>query len=322
MRLTVARFSSDQVFCGFDRRGSLSLLKEREKKFDSFGGDQRSNDNKNKKTNAGAENEDDENQTGHDLFRPLVVSYIIVKSNYFRLPCQIILIASAVLSLSVCPEAAAQEPLSAFSQGEALFMADKPAEASPFLENAIREDPANVTAYLYLGAAYQQLKRWDQSIDVLKAALPRAGARAALVSYNIANAYFAKGAASFAEQYYTRAIEADGSFASAFLNRANARVKTGALADAVSDYSNYLVLEPASPKRPEIERLVKLIGEEFAAADREKAAAEAAAKAEEERRKKLLDEVAASLQAAAEETKGLSAGSEGVIPYDEDFQIE
>ena len=134
-----------------------------------------------------------------------------------------------------------------------------------------------MTAVLYLGIAYQQTGRYDESIETLRKALPRGGEKTALLAYNIGNAYFAKGAATFADQFYTKALEADPGMASAFLNRANARIRTGALKDAVADYGQYLVLHPTSPKRPEIEKVIALIGEEFAAAERTKAAAVEAA---------------------------------------------
>jgi tetratricopeptide (TPR) repeat protein len=251
-----------------------------------------------------------------------------VKSNYFQSTCQIVggLIVAAYVFTA--PLSGAQTPLSggssgaAFSEGEALFMKNKPAEAAARLEIAVKNDPANITAALYLGIAYQQTGRFDDSIDTLKKVLSRAGDRTALVAYNIGNAYFAKGAAVFAEQFYTKALESDSGMASAYLNRANARIRTGALREAVDDYGQYLVLEPSSPKRPSIEKVIALISEEFASAERAKMAAEEAAKAEETRRKQLLDEVAASLQAAAENTKGLSSGAEDVIQYDGEFVLE
>jgi len=257
-----------------------------------------------------------------------VVSYIIVKSNYFHRTCQTVRVFLFFTLLACAPQTFGQAAGAsgaagaAFAEGEALFMKNKPAEAVVRLEVAVRDDPANVTAALYLGFAYQQTGRYDESIETLRKVLPRAGDRAALVAYNIANSYFAKGAASFAEPFYTKALEGDPGMASAYLNRAQARIRTGALKEAVSDYGEYLVLRPASPKRPEIEKVIALIGQEFAATEQSKALAAEAVKADEERRRKLLEEVAASLQAAAEETRGLSSGSEDVIQYDGEFVLE
>jgi tetratricopeptide (TPR) repeat protein len=209
-----------------------------------------------------------------------------------------------------------------FARGEELFMQNKPKEALVFLENTVAEDPAHVKAFLYLGLVYQQLGRVDEAIAAYRKILPRGGGETARIAYNLGNAYYVKGNAVFADQFYTQAIEADPSYASAYLNRANTRVKTGALSQAIPDYEFYLTLEPRSPKRPEIESIVAFIREEFAAEERRKLLAEETARAEAERKKRLLEEVSASLQASAEDSKGLSAGAEGVQGYDGDFVLE
>jgi tetratricopeptide (TPR) repeat protein len=209
-----------------------------------------------------------------------------------------------------------------FRQGEELFLRNRPAEAVAFLEKANAAEPANISAALYLAMAYEQLGRADNAIAVYKRVLPIGGEYTALIAFNLGNAYYAKGTAVFAEQFYTAAIEADPGYASAYLNRANTRIKTGALKDAVPDYELYLALEPASSKRPQIERLISLIEEEAAAVERRRLAAEAAARAEAEKRQQLLDEVSASLQAAAEETQGFTAGSEDLTGYEGEFELE
>jgi tetratricopeptide (TPR) repeat protein len=209
-----------------------------------------------------------------------------------------------------------------FRQGEELFLRNRPAEAVAFLEKTNAAEPANITAALYLAMAYEQLDRADNAIAVYRRILPVGGDYTALIAFNLGNAYYAKGTAVFAEQFYTRAIEANPAYASAYLNRANTRIKTGAFKDAVPDYQLYLTLEPASPKRPQIERLISLVEEEAAAAERRRLAAEAAARAEEERRRQLIDEVSASLQATAEETQGFTAGSEDITGYEGEFELE
>jgi len=170
-----------------------------------------------------------------------------------------------------------------YSKAEDLFLRNNPRMPCPTWRKRWAEDPANTKAALYLGITYQQLGRADDAIATLRKLLPRSGDQTALVAFNLGNVYFTKGAAAFAEQYYTQAIQADGNFSSAFLNRANSRIKTGALKDAVSDYQTYLTLEPSSPKRPQIEKLLVLIQDQFVAEERQKAAQEVAAKAEEER---------------------------------------
>jgi tetratricopeptide (TPR) repeat protein len=209
-----------------------------------------------------------------------------------------------------------------FNRGEELFMQNKPREALVFLENAVADDPAHVRAFFYLGRVYEQLGRFDEAIAAYRKILPRAGAESARIAFNLGNAYFMKGNAVFADQFYTQAIGEDPVFAAAYLNRANTRVKTGSLKDAVVDYELYLSLEPLSPKKPEIERLIAFIREEFAAEERRKLLAEEAARAEAERRRRLLEEVSASLQSAADDSQGLSSGAEGVQDYDGEFELE
>ncbi|MDR3193124.1 MAG: tetratricopeptide repeat protein [Treponema sp.] len=209
-----------------------------------------------------------------------------------------------------------------FSRGEDFFMQNKPGEAVPFLENALLENPDEIRAYLYLGIAYQQLERPDDAVAVYLKALPKAGNETARIACNLGNLYFGMEKSDSAEHYYTQAIEADPSYAAAYLNRANTRIKTGAFREALPDYDFFLSLEPRSPKRLQIEQLVALIRSEFAAEERRRLLAEEAARAEAARRQRLLEEVSASLQAAAEETKGLSSGAEAVQSYEGEFELE
>jgi tetratricopeptide (TPR) repeat protein len=209
-----------------------------------------------------------------------------------------------------------------FVRGEDLFLRNKPQEALVFLELSMGEDPANIKTFLYLGVVYQQLDRLDEAVAVYRRILPHAGEETARVAYNLGNVYLMKGDAALAEQYYTQAITADSGYASAYLNRANTRVRGGSLREAIPDYEQYLTLEPRSPKRPRIEQLLTLIRREFAEAERRRLLEEEEALAAAERRRQLLEEVSASLQAAAEDTRGLSAGSEDVLEYDGEFELE
>lgn len=293
------------------------------------------------------------------------------------LPCMIFLFAGALSAQS-----------DDFTRGEELFMQNKPKEAQALLEKTTILDASNVKAFLYLGIVYQQLDMIDEAIATYRKILPRAGGETARIAYNLANAYYTKGSAVFAEQYYTQAIETDPAYASAYLNRGNTRIKVGSLMEAVSDYELFLILDPGSPKRPEIERLMAYIKEESAAeeqrkvqaaelaerqkqqaaeaaerqrqqaaeaaeqqkqqvaeaaerqkqqaaeaaerqrqqaaeaAERQRIAAENAAKAAAEQRQRMMDELSASLQSAAGETRGLSAGNEDVLGYEGEFELE
>jgi tetratricopeptide (TPR) repeat protein len=227
-----------------------------------------------------------------------------------------------------------------FKRGEEFFMANKPQEALGFLETAAARDPSQLRPYLYLGIVYQQLNRMDDAVAVYRKILPRAGDETGRVAFNLGNIYFRLGNDDYAEEFYTQAVNADSAYGPAYLNRANLRIKRGKLAEALPDYDLYLSLEPRSPQRPQIEQLCALIRADFAAEERRRLLAEeeaererqrAAAEAErqrtlaaeaEERRRALLQELSASLQSAAEETRGASAGSEEIQGYDGEFELE
>jgi tetratricopeptide (TPR) repeat protein len=211
---------------------------------------------------------------------------------------------------------------SSFAQGEDLFLHNKPQEALVYLESAIAENPEQVRAYLYLGVAYQQLNRLEEAVVVYNRALPIAGEDTALIAFNLGNVYYAQGNISKAEELYTLALETDPGYAAAYLNRGNAKLTRQALQDAMHDYEAYLNLEPGSAKRGRIEQLISTIRSEFAAVERERIQAEARAEAEADRKRRILEEAAASLQSAAEDTKGLSSGNEGALDYDGEFELE
>jgi len=238
-----------------------------------------------------------------------------------------------------------------FAKGEELFNQNRPQEALRYLEAATTEDPAHVQAFLYLAITYLQLNRIDDAIATYRQILPRGGTETARIAFNLGNAYFMKGSYDLAGQSYTQAIKEDASYASAYLNRANSLVRSGDLGSAIQDYQQYLSLDPGSPQREQVLKLIAFIQDEFAANERrrvmaeeaakaaelsrikaEEAAkaqaeldrirAEEAAKAEADRKRQLLQEVTDSLQAAAEDSKGLSAGSEDVQDYNGEFELQ
>jgi tetratricopeptide (TPR) repeat protein len=230
-------------------------------------------------------------------------------------------------------------------------MANKPREALGLLEGVLVQDPGHVKASLYLGIVYQQLDRPEDAVAVYRKILPRAGNEAARVAFNLGNIYSRLENTEYAEEFYTQAVTLDSAYAPAYLNRGNLRIKMGNLAEALPDYDLYLSLEPRSPQRSQIEQLAALIRGEFAAAERRRVMAEeeaerqrvraeeaaerdrvrAAEEAErqrvlaeeaEARRQALLLELSASLQSAAEETRGSSAGAEGILDYEGEFELE
>jgi len=209
-----------------------------------------------------------------------------------------------------------------FAKGEELLMKNQPAQAESFLVRAISDDPANPVAYIYLGLVYEQIGRAEDAITIYRRILPSAGNFSANVANNLGNVYFQKGNTDTAEQYYTQAIGFDSGYPNAYLGRANTLIKTGNLQKAISDYEQYLRLDPRSLQKDKIERLVDLIRTEAAAAEMKRLMAEEEARRIAEERQKLLDSVSASLQSVVDSSKGISSGTESVENYDGEFVLE
>jgi tetratricopeptide (TPR) repeat protein len=227
------------------------------------------------------------------------------------------LAAAAALAAAACLAWAGS-----FEDGERLFREDKPAQAAPLLEKAIQESGADERAWIYLGTCYIQLGKLDQAAAVLRKGLPYAVRRKHEFLYDLGVVYVLQGKNSFAVDMFGEALGADSAYAPAYLNRANARVNTKDYSGAVADYRRFLDLEPASPKRPQVEQIVKLL--EASEADAARLAAEAEAKrlAEEAAKKALMDQMAASLKESADETKSISAGAGSVQGYGDELKLD
>ncbi len=193
--------------------------------------------------------------------------------------------------------------LSALQEGEKLFLENRPQEAQPLLEQALNEDPNNERLYLYLGIVYEQLGNLDKSIQVMRRGLNVARGVKDLLYFNLGNDLFRQKEYTLAEQMYSNAMEANGSL--------QLESYTGARAD----YIEYLRLAPATPQREAIEKLIALLGGMLDEAERLK-------QEELARQKALLNEVLNSLQNASEDTRNLSAGSEGIQEQYDEVDIE
>jgi len=209
-----------------------------------------------------------------------------------------------------------------FAKGEDMLLHNQPAQAENFLVRALAEDPANPVTYIYLGLVYEQIGRPEDAITIYRRILPSAGKLSANVANNLGNVYFLRGNTDIAEQYYTQAIGFDLNYPNPYLGRANTRIKMGNLQSAILDYEQYLKLEPKSPQREKIEQLISFIRSEAAAVEMRKMMAEEEARRAAEERQRLLDAVSASLQSAADSTKGISSGAENVENYDGEFVLE
>jgi len=142
-------------------------------------------------------------------------------------------------------------------------MKNQPEQAVIFLETAVAQEPANARAFLYLGIVYEQLGMLDDAIAAYRRILPRAGDLTPYVASNLGNLFFLKQNVAEAERFYNLAIEHDSSFSPAYLGRANTRLLAGDLRGALSDYQEYLMLEPRSPQRQNILSLAALLRAEL-----------------------------------------------------------
>ncbi len=235
---------------------------------------------------------------------------------------------------------------SARSRGERLFLEDDPAGARGYLEQAVEENPQDFRLYMYLAVVLEQLADYDTAIDVLLDAAELPEAELGVVYFNLANNHFRNGDTERAEEYYTKSVEEDPRLADAYLNRANLRVRGSKYDGAISDYRDYLRLEPRSSQRRDVERMIALLrdtqeaeqrqaeaerrrAEELARQEREAEAARVAeerrrveeaqrvAREAEERRRVLLDSVLDSLGGATGEGRSVRAPGEDIEDIDE-----
>ena len=189
-----------------------------------------------------------------------------------------------------------------FDKGEALYVQNKPQDARPLLESALNDDPSNEKTYLYLGIIYQQLGDPQKAIDILKRGLQIAASYKDLFYYNMGNDFFSRKEYAFAEDMYSSALSANKGLSDGYLNRANSRLQLAKYDGALADYTLFLQLSPRDPQRPNIEKVMALLGK--AIDDKEKARL-----AEIAKQQALMNDVLNSLNNAGDSTKNLSVES-------------
>ena len=201
-------------------------------------------------------------------------------------------------------------------------MANKPKEAAVFLEQAIQIPGMDEKAWLYLGVAYQQLSLLDKAADTFRKGALKAVKNRHLFYFNLGNCLTAQSKNIFAEEAYGQAIIEKPDYASAYLNRANVRLRLNRFSDAVSDYVSYLNFEPSSSQADTIRKLIVLLKEDVDA--QEQAQAEAAAKlmAEEAAKKAALEALAQSLREASGSSTTMSGGTDNPQGYGDNTGLE
>lgn len=248
----------------------------------------------------------------------------------------------------VCVQGLSAQSL--FEQGEALLRENKPLEAAAVLRSSLQQNSGNPQTYLYLAIAYEQLGRNEEAVGILERALSVTGVPRARASFNMGNNLWAMGRAADAMDAYDQAITAAPNFAPAYLNRANASVSVEDYEQAIADYGRYLELEPNTPQKSAIERMIAALASEIEAErmrqeeeerrqreaeeqrrreEEERRLAEERRRQEEEarrleaerRRRELLGSVLDSLNSATNETTNLEAENEDIEQTEEELDI-
>ncbi len=210
---------------------------------------------------------------------------------------------------------------SLFKKGEDYFINNQPEEAVSVLEAAIAGENVDFKAYLYLGVAYEQLGFYDKAIEALQRGMDKKGADRGMFLVNIGNNYVRKKESTEAVAYYSKALAIDGSNTTALRNRANEYLRLEEYDKALDDYKLYLSLEPDAYQKDRIEKVIALLGNKIDEIAKQKLEEERKRLAEEKKQQELLDRVLNSLNNASEDTTNLSAGSEDVEQYSDNFDI-
>ena len=255
--------------------------------------------------------------------------------------CQTLFSAIAlILLVAAAPWVGASE---LFDQATEALQFNRTREAVTLLEQVINAEPVNGPAYLYLAIGYEQLTMHDRAIATLRRAETIPGIDLGTVRFNLGNNYLHLGDRTNALLAFSDAITANPMMSAPYLNRANLHVEGGEYDAAISDYNSVLGLAPNHAQREEIERMIALLlgtieqervraeeeARRLAAEEQRRQEEEAMRLAEEERqrqeaedrRRALLSNVLDSIRTSAEETENISAGSEDVDTYEEEFDI-
>ncbi|HOC29804.1 MAG TPA: hypothetical protein PKH40_08995 [Treponemataceae bacterium] len=215
-----------------------------------------------------------------------------------------------------------------FTEGVRLFRDKQYAEAVPLLYQASVSERPDPKVFLYLGLSYQYTGKLADAVSAFIRGTAMNGTDRAVLFFNAGNVYFIQDMFTEAEAMFNKSVEANASYARVWLNRANARVRLGKFAEAVQDYTQYLYLDPATWQQGAIRQMITVLQAEenekqsaVLRAEAERATAEAERKAAEERYQKLLDAINSSLQ-SVDDASTVSAGSEQILDYNEEGQLE
>jgi len=233
----------------------------------------------------------------------------------------IILFGTSMMVQAQTGESGGPAVLDLKEQAIELFMDNKPAEALPLFENALRQSPGDGELYMYLATCYEQMGNIEASIRTYEQGLKHAGSKEAFFYYNLGNNYNRLQNYEQSLNMYNQALRRNNQLGQAYLNRANVFVRQGEYSQAIADYRVYLTLEPDSSQRENIEKMISLLNNKIVLAERQRQEEERRRREEELRQQELLEQVLSSLEESGEETKNLSAGTGEVKEYSQDFDI-
>lgn len=209
---------------------------------------------------------------------------------------------------------------SALSTGKRLFMENNPEDAVIWLEMALKENPEDKVIYNYLGIAYEQIGKNRKAIEIYNKGLGFAGNLKSRFFTNIANNMGILGDYNTAIDYYTQAIEL-GYNGDAIRNRAGEYLRKQLFNEALKDYKLYIFMEADPYQGDEIRKVINLLEQKLDKIAKREIEEERRSLEEEARQRDLLSQVLNSLSSAGEGTTNISAGTENVEDYNDDFDI-
>ena len=199
-------------------------------------------------------------------------------------------------------------------------MENNPKSAISWFELALKEDPGNSIIYNYLGIAYEQLGENGKAIETYKRGLDYAGNLKSVFLTNIGNNFIVQGNYNNAVNFYSQAIKLDNN-GDALRNRAGEYLREKSYGDALDDYKLYLETVSSPYQETEIIRVIALLELKLDELTRQRLEEERKRMEEEERQRNLLSQILNSLSSAGDETTNLSAGTETIEDYENDFDI-
>lgn len=171
------------------------------------------------------------------------------------------------------------------SEGEKLFMNNKPAAAAIIFEKEISSGTNDVNAYNFLGLCYFQLQEYEKSVAAFEKGLSSPRTNKKILAFNAGNSCYAMKDYKRAVEYYGLAYKLDSNYSQAVLNEANSHLMLSEFDKAIEDYEHFLIIAPGDRQEDNIRKMIELLRKEVARLEEERilAEAEAARIAEEER---------------------------------------